>query len=50
MDAKKGLDKWRRLLSIQKSANWVEITAHEEFDRRHIGDIPWNPFSAQRRY
>jgi hypothetical protein len=50
MDAKKGLGKWRRLSSIQKSAHWVEITTREKFDRRHIGDMPRNPFFAQRRY
>jgi hypothetical protein len=35
---------------IQKSANLVEITAREKFNRRHMGDIPRIQFFAQHRY
>jgi hypothetical protein len=35
---------------IQKSSNWAAIKAREKLNRRHMGDIPGNPFSAQRRY
>jgi hypothetical protein len=35
---------------IQKSENLVEIKARGKFNRRHMVDIPRNPFFAQRRY
>jgi 16S rRNA G527 N7-methylase RsmG len=38
------------LVSIQKSANLVEIKAREKFNRRHMVDIPRIQFFAQRRY
>jgi len=39
-----------KIVSIQISANWVEIQAREKLNRRHMVDIPRNPFFAQRRY
>jgi hypothetical protein len=38
------------LVFIQKSANRVEIKAHEKLYRTHMVEIPRNPFFAQRRY
>jgi len=38
------------MVSVHKHANWVEIKAHEKFNRRHMADIPRIKFFAQRRY
>jgi len=39
-----------KIVSIQKSANWVEIKAREKFNRRHMVDIPRILFFVQRRH
>ena len=38
------------MVPIQKSANLVEIEAHEKFYRRHMVDIPRIKFFVQQRY